>query len=53
MAYYMIRLIICKLVWNFDMVLDNDDGKWVSDQKIYGTWQKLPLIVRLHPTGRP
>jgi hypothetical protein len=52
MAYYVIRLIICKLLWHFDVELDGENENWISDQRIFGTWEKLPLMVKLHPVIR-
>ncbi|KAI6711662.1 hypothetical protein JHW43_005807 [Diplocarpon mali] len=49
MALLMIRLIVCKLLWNFDMEFDGDHSDWFLNQKAYGTWKKLPLMVKLRP----
>jgi hypothetical protein len=52
MAYFMIRMIFCKILWNFDVVLEPGNENWIKDQRIYGTWQKLPLMVNLYPVKR-
>jgi hypothetical protein len=52
MAYYMIRLIICKLFWHSDVKLEAGNEKWILNQRIYGTWQKLPLMVKLRAVKR-
>ena len=40
------------MIWNFDMELsDETDPVW-DDQKVYLSWQKKPLIVKLRPRIR-
>ena len=41
------RLILAKLVWNFDMQLCEEDDSWVTSQKAYGLWDKDPLLVKI------
>ena len=48
----MIRLIFCKLLWNFDVELEAPNDRWITDQRIYGTWQKLPVPVKLRAVHR-
>lgn len=48
MAYHEMRLILAKLLWNFDLTLCSESEKW-SSQKIYLMWEKGPLFVRLRP----
>ena len=43
------KLIVSKLLWNFDLALEEDrTGDWM-DQKVYVLWEKPPLWVRLTP----
>ncbi|RYP06150.1 hypothetical protein DL764_003326 [Monosporascus ibericus] len=49
LAYAEMRLILAKIVWNFDMVLEDDSRAWLKDQKSYILWDKPPLNVRLTP----
>jgi hypothetical protein len=42
------RLILAKILFNFDMELADKDQKWL-DQKIYLLWQKQALSVYLTP----
>ncbi|MCJ1388165.1 hypothetical protein MMC18_001010 [Xylographa bjoerkii] len=48
------RMIIARLVWNFDMVVPgggHDLGyKW-EDQHVWTLWVKRPLVVELRPTN--
>lgn len=48
LAYAELRLIISKMIWNFDMELINDDGNW-PNQKIYVLYQKKSMMIRLSP----
>lgn len=40
------RLIVAKMVWNFEMSLADAEDNW-ADQKVYGLWDKKPLTVNL------
>lgn len=46
LAYCEIRLILCKLLYNFDLVLCRESAKW-TDQKVYFLWDKPALMVTL------
>lgn len=46
LAYAEMRLIVAKVLWNFDMKLANAGDKW-ADQNVYGLWDKKPLMVEL------
>ncbi|KAI1393308.1 cytochrome P450 [Hypoxylon trugodes] len=46
LAYHEMRLILARVLWNFDLTLDQSIGKW-EDQKIYSLWEKPPLKVFL------
>jgi cytochrome P450 len=41
-----IRLILCKLLFNFDLTLHSESINW-ADQKVYYLWDKPPLMVSL------
>jgi cytochrome P450 len=52
LAYAEMRLILAKVMFNFDLVLDaGKTGPWL-DQKVYTLWQKKPRWVRLNPVAR-
>ena len=40
------RLIMAKLLFHFDLTLDQSTGDWL-DQKAWGLWSKKPLYVKL------
>ncbi|KAJ0108308.1 cytochrome P450 [Diaporthe amygdali] len=54
------RLIICRLLWNFDVEFDGgDSGAWQWDpagdfkhMRAFAVWKKPPLIVRLKEIKR-
>lgn len=49
LAYGEMRLILARIVWNFDLRLDAAHKNWVEDNKCYFLWQKGPLNVYLTP----
>jgi len=51
MAYHEVRLILAKVLWNFDLTLSPESDGW-TDQKTYILWEKKPLMCRLTPAGR-
>ena len=46
MAYHEMRLIITKVLYNFDMQLCLESADW-ADQDVFTLWEKRPLMVRL------
>lgn len=42
------RLIMAHLLFEFDLELQKESGTWL-DQKVYTSWEKKPLMVKLHP----
>lgn len=51
MAYHEIRLILSKVLWNFDFELCSESEEWI-EQKIYLMWDKGPLYCQLKPVKR-
>lgn len=49
LAYAEIRLVLAKLVWNFDMKLDDASKKWMQDSEVYLVWKKPGLKMYLTP----
>lgn len=49
LAYAEIRLIMSRLLWNFDIELVDGYEKWNENQRVFFVWQKGPLMVKLHP----
>jgi hypothetical protein len=46
MAYHEMRLIIAKVLYNFDMELCPESWDW-TEQKTYILWEKHPLMCKL------
>ncbi|KAI4861513.1 putative cytochrome P450 [Hypoxylon rubiginosum] len=51
LAYAETRLILARLVYNFDMSLAADSDHWLHNQKAYIVWDKPPLNVHLKPVA--
>lgn len=49
LAYAEMRLAIARLLWNFDMKLEQGQDDWVDKQKTFVVYEKGPLMVKLHP----
>jgi hypothetical protein len=47
MALHEIRLILSKVLFNFDLELLPECRNWIADQKIYSLWEKIPLMVKI------
>ncbi|OTB16117.1 hypothetical protein K445DRAFT_300000 [Daldinia sp. EC12] len=43
------RVILAKLIYNFDIELMPESRNWLDDQKNYIAWHKPPLMVKLTP----
>lgn len=46
------RLILARVIWNFDLSLCDDSRDWIGQQKVFILWQKNPLNVLLTPVKR-
>ncbi|KAK3332925.1 cytochrome P450 monooxygenase [Cercophora scortea] len=53
LAYVEMRLILARLIWNFDLAVSDDEmwDNWITDSKAYNLWLKDPLPVRLTPAS--
>lgn len=47
LAYAEVRLILARMIWNFDMELQKDSHRWSEGRKAFTTWEKGSLNVRL------
>lgn len=52
LAYSEMRLILAKILLNFDLKLADDSQGWIEGQKAYIVWQKPSLNVHLTPVKR-
>lgn len=46
LAYHEMRLILSKVLWNFDFELCEESNEW-DRQRIFALWEKPPLMVRI------
>jgi len=52
LAYSEMRLILARVLWNFDFKLAPDSEDWVKKQQVFVLWEKGPLNVYLRPVKR-
>jgi cytochrome P450 len=52
LAYAEMRLLLAKMLWNFDFELENPEVDWHSTLRAYLIWDRTPLKVRLQPVKR-
>ncbi|KAK1996652.1 cytochrome P450 [Colletotrichum falcatum] len=52
LAYVEMRLILARVLWNFDIKIADNSTDWASRQKIYLLWEKGPLNAYLTPVQR-
>lgn len=51
LAYVEMRIILARLIWNFDLELADKNVDWM-DHKAFLIWDKIPLLVKLTPVKR-
>ncbi|KAK7751602.1 hypothetical protein SLS62_006427 [Diatrype stigma] len=44
-----LRLLLARLIWNFDIELMPESYGWMDNMEHYMVWQKPPLMVKLRP----
>jgi len=52
LAYAEMRLILARLLWNFDMELCEESNDWVTGMRVYAVYQRPPLMIKLTPVTR-
>ena len=52
LAYAELRLILARIIFDFDMKLTGDSGDWIGRQKTFPLWARLPLNVYFTPVKR-
>lgn len=52
LAYAEMRLILARLVWNFDLAITEGSREWLHDQRSYLLWDKPDLDIYLTPAKR-
>lgn len=49
LAYAEMRLIIARIIFEFDMELPEESKGWLEGLRVYTIWEKKPLYVRFTP----
>lgn len=52
LAYAEMRLVMAKILFNFDLELVDTTTDWIRTQKVFTLWEKQSLMVRLKPVQR-
>lgn len=52
LAYMEMRLILARLLYNFDFTLSEPGRDWIDDQRCFGLWEKVPLMMNVVPVGK-
>lgn len=52
LAYAEMRLILAKIIFNFDMRIADESRGWLDGQRAFTVWDKPPLQVYLTPVKR-
>ncbi|KAK7751071.1 hypothetical protein SLS62_007057 [Diatrype stigma] len=52
LAYVEMRIILARVLWNFDMKIADESKDWVSKQRVFNLWDKGPLRAFLTPVSR-
>lgn len=53
LAYAMMRLVLARLVYDFDMSLADESDGWFEKQRSYLLWDRAELNVYFKPVKRP
>lgn len=51
LAYAEMRLILSKIIFNFDLRLADNSEDWLEKQRAYFLWDKPGLYVHLTPVS--
>ncbi|KAI1153499.1 cytochrome P450 [Nemania diffusa] len=51
LAYAEMRLILARLIYNFDMSLADESRDWLEGQKAFNVWDKPALYVHMKPVA--
>ncbi|KAK7743643.1 hypothetical protein SLS62_010546 [Diatrype stigma] len=52
LAYAEMRLILARIVYDFDLELADDSKNWIERQRAFALWDRIPLNVYLTPVKR-
>jgi hypothetical protein len=46
LAFAEMRLTMSRIIWNFDLELQDDSRNWLEEQRTFTLWQKEPLNIK-------
>lgn len=49
LAYVEMRVILARVLWNFDLTIAEDSTKWQEEEEVYTLWLKGELNFYLTP----
>lgn len=55
LAYVEMRIILARVIYNFDLRLAEDSHRWIERQRSYALWARIPLncyLTRVSPEPR-
>ncbi len=52
LAYAEMRLTLARIIFDFDMRLDDSSKRWIERQRAYPLWDRKPLNVYLTPVDK-
>jgi aspirochlorine biosynthesis cytochrome P450 monooxygenase len=52
LAYAETRLILTRLLWNFDIEFCDESRDWMDGIKVFMVYQRPPLMIKLSPAVR-
>ncbi|KAK7221362.1 hypothetical protein V2G26_009365 [Clonostachys chloroleuca] len=52
LAYVKTRVILARIIWNFDLVMAHDSQNWMIEEEVYTLWIKGPPNFYLKPRHR-
>jgi len=50
--YAEMRVILARVIWNFDFELCRESENWMNDMRVFFIWFKGPFMVKLTPVKR-
>jgi cytochrome P450 len=52
LAYMEIQLILARVLFEFDLQLQQESRDWLSRLKVFGFWEKPALVVKVVPVKK-
>ncbi|KAK2028458.1 isotrichodermin C-15 hydroxylase [Colletotrichum zoysiae] len=52
LAYAEMRLVLARIIYDFDIELAEGNESWIEKQQTFGVWSRVPLNIHLKPVTR-